>query len=137
MLSQIDNSYEIGRLQQHEASRLAGRVASAGSPSAGLFASALGASRRLVLLGRLGETQRFERLVATEAWSDAALELLRLDAPEWHLQRLCQDDGEWLCSLSRFRELPDWLDDGVEARHHDMALAIVGAVVELRARLGG
>jgi hypothetical protein len=34
--------------------------------------------------------------------------------------------------LSRERELPDWLDRSVEARHPDLALAILSAFIEAR-----
>jgi len=122
---------------QNEGGRILGRLAAAGSPSAGLFASVFGANRRLLLLGRLGKTGRFDRLVAAEAWDDAAFELLQLEAPEWRVRRLCQEDGEWLCSLSRFRELPDWLDEAVEGRHKTLAIAILSALLELRARPAG
>jgi hypothetical protein len=40
------------------------------------------------------------------------------------------DDGEWHCALSRQRELPDWLDQSIETRHADPALAILSAFVE-------
>jgi hypothetical protein len=34
--------------------------------------------------------------------------------------------------LSRQRELPDWLDQSVEAHHEDLALALLCAFVEAR-----
>ena len=46
------------------------------------------------------------------------------------LRRIAYDEGEWHCALSRERELPDWLDQSVEARHADLALAILSAFVE-------
>jgi hypothetical protein len=45
---------------------------------------------------------------------------------------LVYEDGEWICSLSRHRQLPDWLDDATEARHETPALAILAAFVEAR-----
>jgi hypothetical protein len=48
------------------------------------------------------------------------------------VRRLAYDDGEWYCALSRERELPDWLDQSIEARHADLALAILCAFVEAR-----
>jgi hypothetical protein len=50
--------------------------------------------------------------------------------PQWHVRRLAYDDGEWHCALSRQRELPDWLDQSIETRHADLALAILSAFVE-------
>ena len=64
------------------------------------------------------------------AWTDAALALIELELPQWRVRRLAYDDGEWYCSLSRGRELPDWLDQPVEGRHADLALAILSAFVE-------
>jgi hypothetical protein len=43
---------------------------------------------------------------------------------------LAYDEGEWHCALSRERELPEWLDQSIEARHADLALAILSAFVE-------
>jgi hypothetical protein len=114
--------------------KLANELPRAKGASAKLFADVFAASPRLMLLRSLGKAQRLDRLVATEAWSDAALELLSLEAPNWSLQRLCLDDGEWLCTLTRFPDVPDWLDDSVEVRHPTMALAVLSAVVDLRLR---
>jgi hypothetical protein len=50
--------------------------------------------------------------------------------PQWQVRRLAYDDGEWYCALSRQRELPDWLDQSIETRHADLALAILSAFVE-------
>lgn len=117
-----------------ETGSLARKLAHAARPSASLFVALFAASDRLRMLGQTGKTSRLDRLVVDEAWCDAALELLPLEAPLWSIQRLCRDNGEWLCTLTRFPELPDWLDDSAEGRHSDMALAILGALLELRAR---
>ena len=65
-----------------------------------------------------------------EAWTDAALALIDLELPQWQVRRLAYDEGEWHCALSRQRELPDWLDQSIETRHADLALAILSAFVE-------
>ena len=75
---------------------------------------------------------RIERLIQSHAWTDAALALIDLGLPQWQVRRLAYDDGEWYCALSRQRELPEWLDQSVEARHADLALAILSAFVEAR-----
>ncbi|WP_025034374.1 hypothetical protein [Bradyrhizobium sp. DOA9] len=90
------------------------------------------ACRRIPSLGDK-RTARLTRLVDAEAWADAALALLELDLPMWQVRRIAYDDGEWHCALSRERELPDWLDAAVEARHADLALALLSAFVEVRA----
>ena len=68
----------------------------------------------------------------TGAWTDAALALIDLELPQWQVRRIAYDDGEWYCALSRERELPDWLDRSIEARHADLALAILSAFVDAR-----
>src|SRR3954469_4551833 len=73
---------------------------------------------------------RVERLIQSQAWTDAALALIDLELPQWQIRRLAYDDGEWYCSLSRQRELPDWLDQSIGNPHADLALAILSAFVE-------
>src|SRR5215475_7666054 len=90
------------------------------------------ACRRFPSLGLGEKTTRVERLIRSGAWTDAALALIDLELPQWQIRRLVYDDGEWYCALSRERELPDWLDQSIEARHADLALAILGAFVEAR-----
>jgi hypothetical protein len=75
---------------------------------------------------------RVERLIQSQAWTDAALALIDLELPQWQVRRLVYDEGEWYCALSRQREVPDWLDEAIETRHADLALAILSAFVEAR-----
>jgi len=56
-----------------------------------------------------------------------------LELPLWQVRRIAYDEGEWHCALSRERELPEWLDAAVEARHTDLALALLSAFLEVRA----
>src|SRR4051794_25351301 len=76
------------------------------------------------------ESARIDRLIQSSAWTDAALALLDLELPQWQLRRIAYDAGEWYCALSRQRELPDWLDGSIEARHADLPLAILSAFVD-------
>ena len=69
-------------------------------------------------------------MIQSHAWTDAALALIDLELPQWQLRRVAYDQGEWYCALSRERELPDWLDQSIEARHADLALAILSAFIE-------
>ena len=71
-------------------------------------------------------------MIGSGAWTDAALAPIDLELPLWQVRRIAYDDGEWHCALSRERELPDWLDRSVEARHADLALAILSAFVDAR-----
>src|SRR6478609_8225086 len=88
------------------------------------------ACRRFPSVGQSRKSERIERLIQTEAWTDAALALIDLELPLWQVRRIAYDEGEWYCALSRERELPDWLDRSVEARHPDLALAIMSALIE-------
>jgi len=88
--------------------------------------------RRFPSTGQSGKTARVERLIESSAWTDAALALIDLELPQWQVRRIAYDEGEWHCALSRQRELPDWLDSAIEARHADLALAILNAFVEAR-----
>jgi hypothetical protein len=90
------------------------------------------ACRRFPSLGQSEKSLRLERLLESGAWTDAALALIDLELPQWQLRRIAYDEGEWHCALSRQRELPDWLDTAIEARHADLALAMLGAFVEAR-----
>jgi hypothetical protein len=88
------------------------------------------ACRRFPSAGQGERTARIERLIAAEAWTDAAFALIELELPQWQVRRIAYDEGEWHCALSRERELPEWLDQSVEARHLDLPLAILSAFVE-------
>ena len=90
-----------------------------------------GACRRFPSLGQSGKTARIERLMAAGAWMDTALALIDLELPQWQVRRITYDEGEWYCALSRERELPDWLDQSVEAHHADLPLAILSAFVDI------
>jgi hypothetical protein len=88
--------------------------------------------RHFPSMGQTEKTARIERQIQSEAWTDAALALIDLELPQWQVRRLAYDEGEWYCALSRERELPDWLDRSIEARHADLALAILSAFVDAR-----
>src|ERR1700694_881716 len=88
--------------------------------------------RRFPSAGQIDKTARIERLIGSGAWTDAALALIDLELPMWQLRRIAYDEGEWYCALSRERELPDWLDRSIEARHEDLPLSILSAFVEAR-----
>lgn len=91
------------------------------------------ACRRFPSLRWTEGTARVMRLINAEAWTDAALVLMQLAVPLWQVRRIAYDEGEWHCALSRERELPDWLDAAVEARHADLALALLSAFIEVQA----
>lgn len=116
----------------HPAS-LDARMRCAGSVTPALIADVIGdADLRLSSPWHAVRSQRIGQLIRLGAWTDAALELVELEFPQWKIRRLTYDGGEWHCALSRQRELPDWLDQSVEGHHADMALAILSALIEVR-----
>jgi hypothetical protein len=94
------------------------------------------ACTRLPALSKTRHGVRFDQMVKSGAWSDAALMLIQLELPAWKLRRLVLDDGEWLCSLSRQPNLPVEIDDTADASHKIMPLAILSAFLEAQRRPG-
>jgi hypothetical protein len=110
---------------------LVARLRDADAVTTDLMSDVIGqACRRFPSLGQSEKTLRLERLLESGAWTDAALALIDLELPQWQLRRIAYDEGEWHCALSRQRELPEWLDSAIEARHADLALAMLTAFVE-------
>ncbi len=119
---------------EHDLLELNERLRNANAVTAELMAEVVGqACQRFPLMGESENTARLQRLIATGAWTDAALALVNLELPLWRVRRLAYDEGEWYCALSRQRELPDWLDQSIEGRHADLALAILTALVNAKA----
>src|ERR1700744_5334062 len=119
--------------QSETAIKLPARLRDASAVTTELLTDVIGAAcRRFPSLGQPERTARIERLIASNAWTDAALSLIELELPQWQVRRIAYDEGEWHCALSRQRELPEWLDQSIEARHPDLALAILSAFVEVR-----
>jgi hypothetical protein len=90
------------------------------------------ACRRFPPIRRTEKAVRIERLIQSGAWTDAAMALIELELPQWQVRRIIYDEGEWHCALSRERELPEWLDQAIESHHTDLALAILGAFIEVQ-----
>lgn len=98
-----------------------------------MMAEILGCSERCPpMRDRDDRRMRVEDLMRLGARTDAALELIGLELPQWQVRRLAYDGGEWHCALSCRRELPEWLDGTAEARNADLALAILAAGLEAR-----
>src|SRR5262245_44441518 len=103
-------------------------------PIPGLMADVIARARPRPQAQSPAGTTRIVRLIESGAVAEAAFALLELELPGWKLRRLVHEDGEWICSLSKHRGLPDWLDDAAEARHETLALAIVAAFLEAPSR---
>jgi hypothetical protein len=125
-----DNAMMLLR-EHRDPVELGDRLRAAHAMTAELMSEVVGAAcRRFPSLGQTEKTARIGQLISNEAWTDAALALIDLELPLWQVRRIAYDEGEWYCALSRERELPDWLDRSIEARHPDLPLAILGAFVE-------
>jgi hypothetical protein len=119
--------------EPYDPGELGDRLQRADGVTAGLMSEIIGETcRRFPSAGQTAKTARIERSIGAQAWTDAALALIDLELPQWQLRRIAYDEGEWHCALSRQRELPEWLDQPVEARHADLALALLSAFVEAR-----
>ena len=117
--------------ETYNPAELGDRLRDAHAVTAELMSDVIAAAcRRFPSVGQADKTARIERFVESGAWTDAALALIDLELPIWQVRRMAYDEGEWYCALSRERELPDWLDRSIEARHSDLALAILSAFVE-------
>jgi hypothetical protein len=117
--------------EHHSSCQLSDRLRAAHAVTAELMSEVISeACRRFPSVGQTEKTARIERLIKSEAWTDAAVALVDLELPLWQVRRIAYDEGEWYCALSRERELPDWLDRSIETRHADLALAILSAFVE-------
>src|SRR6185437_16534550 len=117
--------------EQHYPDALNESLRSAHNATAALMSDVIQqACRRFPSVGQSAKTARIQQFVQSAAWIDAALALIDLELPTWQVRRLAYDEGEWHCALSRERELPEWLDQSIEARHADLALAILNAFIE-------
>jgi hypothetical protein len=106
------------------------------APSAGpeLFADVIGTCTRIPVLRTAGKTRRLDQLIATGAWTEAALALIEFELPGWSPRRLVHEDGEWFCSLSQQQNVPLAIDDTADAHHPVLPLAILSALIEVGAK---
>ena len=117
--------------EHRDPAELDDRLRDAHAVTAELISEVIGETcRRFPSAGQAEKTERIERSIQAGAWTDAALALIDLELPLWQVRRIAYDEGEWYCALSRERELPDWLDQSIEARHPDLPLAILSAFVD-------
>jgi hypothetical protein len=121
----------LASINHHDGAGLSDKIYDAPAATPTLLREIIDATcPRLRSPGQRPRTARIERLLDAGALAEAALELIDLELPQWQLRRIAYDGGDWYCALSRARELPDWLDQPVEAWHHDLALAILAAFVK-------
>jgi hypothetical protein len=107
----------------------------AGRPTSALISRlAADACPRIAALKGADPAIQIGRLIAAEAWTDAAMALIELEIPSWKVRSLVREGDEWLCSLSQQPNLSMELDDNVKASHELLPLAILRALVEARRR---
>lgn len=117
----------------HDLSDLDDRLRDAPAVSVDLISEVIGeVCRRFPSVGQTGKTVRIEQLIETGAWTDAVLALIDLELPQWQVRRIVYDGGEWHCALSREREVPEWLDQSIEAHHTDLPLAMLSAFISVQ-----
>ena len=120
------HSFRSGQL-----ATLAGQANAADKATSELLTKiVIATERRLSLPSQAAGAARLRRLIEADALTEATFALIDLELPQWKLRRITYDGGEWHCALSRERELPEWLDEAVDARHASLALAIVSAYIE-------
>jgi hypothetical protein len=132
-MSQPSSHRQLSQPERRDVHELAGTLREAETVTPELLSGVIReACWRLPCIPQSEYSRRIERLVQSAAWTDVVLALLELELPQWQIRRITYDAGEWHCALSRQRELPDWLDQSVEACHANLPLAILSAFVEVR-----
>jgi hypothetical protein len=130
MCSQEDAMF-LHSQRSEQLATLAAQVSAADEATTQLFSEIVVATaRRLWAPGEAAKATQLHDLIEAGALTQAALSLIDLELPLWKLRRIAYDEGEWHCAMSRRRELPEWLDQAVEARHASLTLAILGAYIE-------
>jgi hypothetical protein len=110
---------------------LAGQVSDADEATSELLSRIIVATaRRLWAPSEAAKAVQLHDLIEAGALTQAALGLIELELPFWKLRRIAYDEGEWHCAMSLQRELPEWLDEAVEARHPSLTLAILSAYLQ-------
>jgi hypothetical protein len=110
---------------------LARQIGAADEATPQLFSEIVVATaRRLSAPGEAAKAVQLHDLIEAGALTQAAISLIDLELPLWKLRRIAYDEGEWHCAMSRQRELPEWLDQAIEAKHASLTLAILRAYVE-------
>jgi hypothetical protein len=105
------------------------RVAEEATPE--MFSEIVGQTcQRRSAPNKATNTERLHQLIDAGALTEAAFALITLELPQWKLRRITYDEGEWHCALSRQRELPEWLDQAIEATHRSLTLAVAGVYIE-------
>jgi hypothetical protein len=68
-------------------------------------------------------------LIQAGAWTDATLALVQLELPQWEVQRLSHNRGDWTCSLSKQPKAQGKHRELAAASHRVLPLAILRALL--------
>ncbi len=118
-------------LRSEPLATLARQVSAADEATSKLLSEIVGATlRRGSFPSKADNAAQLRQLIDAGALTEAAFALIDLELPQWQIRRIIYDEGEWHCAVSRQRELPEWLDQAVEARHASLTLAILSAYIE-------
>ncbi len=121
------------RDRERELRAVLSRIEVAGEPRRTLVADVL--RHACPRLGTSLKPSEFvQRLIAAEAWVDLGLWLIGWELPDWSVHRLSCDDSRWNCLISLKGLAINWAEDVVEFQHDNLALAILGALVEAQLR---
>jgi len=115
-------------IRSQQLATLAARVSAADEATPELLSEIVaGTVRRL---SAPGDAAQLHQLIEAGALTEAAFSLINLKLPLWQIRRITYDEGEWRCAMSRQREIPEWLDEAIEATHASLTLAIVSVYIE-------
>ena len=118
-------------LRSEPLATLAGQVSAADEATSKLLSEIVVATlRRGSFPSKAANAAQLRQLIDAGALTEAAFALIDLELPQWQIRRITYDEGEWHCAVSRQRELPEWLDQAIEARHASLTLAILSAYIE-------
>ena len=112
----------------------AAELADLSPAAASMFAVIAGGSRAYAPIGSASRSARLTRVADAGAWTEAALALVELELPRWHVRRLEHDGDEWYCTLSLYPRAPREFDDAVDGRGPLLPLAILDALLEAHRR---
>jgi len=117
--------------RSEQLARLAAQVRVADEATPEMFSEIVGQTcQRPSAPNKATNAERLHQLIEAGALTQGALALIELELPQWKLRRITYDEGEWHCALSRQRELPEWLDQAIEASHASLTLAVAGVYIE-------
>ena len=115
-------------IRSQQLATLAGRISAADEATPELHSGIVAETVRR--LSAPGEAAQLRQLIEAGALTEAAFAVINLELPLWQIRRITYDEGEWHCAMSRQRELPEWLDEAIEATHASLTLAIVSVYIE-------